>query len=75
MKNSSKGSPERVNPGDRANTIPNIVKITSGSTLDTAEFVINCMGALLKQAPFLPKAFKSPKPQRSLKTHKGRILY
>ena len=32
-------SPERVNPGDRAHRIPDIVKITSGSTPETAEFV------------------------------------
>ncbi len=32
-------SPERVNPGDREHRIPDIVKITSGSTQETAEFV------------------------------------
>lgn len=32
-------SPERVNPGDREHRIPDIVKITSGSTAETAEFV------------------------------------
>ncbi|MBS1504557.1 MAG: nucleotide sugar dehydrogenase, partial [Bacteroidetes bacterium] len=32
-------SPERVNPGDKEHTIPNVVKITSGSTLETANFV------------------------------------
>jgi UDP-N-acetyl-D-galactosamine dehydrogenase len=32
-------SPERVNPGDRQHRIPDIVKITSGSTDETAEFV------------------------------------
>jgi UDP-N-acetyl-D-glucosamine/UDP-N-acetyl-D-galactosamine dehydrogenase len=32
-------SPERVNPGDRVHKIPNIVKITSGSTLQTANVV------------------------------------
>ena len=29
-------SPERVNPGDKVNTLPNIVKITSGCTDETA---------------------------------------
>jgi len=32
-------SPERVNPGDREHRIPDIVKITAGSTPATAEFV------------------------------------
>ena len=32
-------SPERINPGDRQHRLPDIVKITSGSTPDTAEKV------------------------------------
>ncbi|OOF28609.1 Vi polysaccharide biosynthesis UDP-N-acetylglucosamine C-6 dehydrogenase TviB [Salinivibrio sp. IB872] len=34
-------SPERINPGDKVNRLPTIVKITSGSTPETAEFVDN----------------------------------
>ena len=32
-------SPERINPGDSVHRVHNIVKVTSGSTPDTAEFV------------------------------------
>lgn len=32
-------SPERINPGDKKRTLPNITKITSGSTPATADFV------------------------------------
>jgi UDP-N-acetyl-D-galactosamine dehydrogenase len=32
-------SPERINPGDKQRRLTNIVKITSGSTTETAEFV------------------------------------
>ncbi|NOR31722.1 MAG: nucleotide sugar dehydrogenase [Sulfitobacter sp.] len=32
-------SPERINPGDKVNTLETIMKITSGSTRETAEFV------------------------------------
>ena len=32
-------SPERINPGDKKHTITNIMKITSGSTKETANFV------------------------------------
>ena len=32
-------SPERINPGDKVNTLTKIKKITSGSTPETAEFV------------------------------------
>ena len=32
-------SPERINPGDKLHRLETIVKVTSGSTLDAAEFV------------------------------------
>jgi len=32
-------SPERINPGDRQHRLPTIIKITSGSTPETAHFV------------------------------------
>jgi UDP-N-acetyl-D-galactosamine dehydrogenase len=32
-------SPERINPGDSAHSLRNVVKITAGSTPETAEFV------------------------------------
>lgn len=32
-------SPERINPGDKAHRLPNIKKVTSGSTLKAADFV------------------------------------
>ena len=32
-------SPERINPGDKQNTLTNIQKVTSGSTVATADFV------------------------------------
>lgn len=32
-------SPERINPGDKVNTLTKIVKITSGSTAEAADFI------------------------------------
>ncbi len=32
-------SPERINPGDKDHRLPDILKVTSGSTAETAEFV------------------------------------
>ncbi len=32
-------SPERINPGDKAHRLPNITKVTSGSTKETADYV------------------------------------
>ena len=34
-------SPERINPGDKINTLANIKKVTSGSTSETADLVDN----------------------------------
>ncbi|MCK8516988.1 nucleotide sugar dehydrogenase [Methylonatrum kenyense] len=41
-------SPERVNPGDRAHRIPDIVKVTSGSTPKTARFVDELYGRIIR---------------------------
>ncbi|MDR6943455.1 nucleotide sugar dehydrogenase [Mucilaginibacter pocheonensis] len=32
-------SPERINPGDKVHTLTNILKVTSGSTPETADFI------------------------------------
>jgi UDP-N-acetyl-D-galactosamine dehydrogenase len=32
-------SPERINPGDKTHRLPDILKVTSGSTADTAAFI------------------------------------
>ncbi len=41
-------SPERVNPGDRNNTIDKIIKVTSGSTPEAADFVDQIYRAVVK---------------------------
>ncbi|MGE4490500.1 MAG: Vi polysaccharide biosynthesis UDP-N-acetylglucosamine C-6 dehydrogenase TviB [Kiritimatiellales bacterium] len=41
-------SPERINPGDKQRKLTNIVKITSGSTPETADFVDSLYGSILK---------------------------
>lgn len=41
-------SPERINPGDKEHTVENIVKIVSGSTPATADFVEQLYGSVLK---------------------------
>lgn len=41
-------SPERINPGDRTHRLPNIVKITSGSTIDSSKWVDNFYGSIIK---------------------------
>lgn len=41
-------SPERINPGDRKNTLKNIVKITSGSDNKTSKFVDRLYSSIIK---------------------------
>ncbi len=40
-------SPERINPGDKAHRLPNIKKVTSGSTPDVADFVDALYGRII----------------------------
>jgi UDP-N-acetyl-D-galactosamine dehydrogenase len=40
-------SPERINPGDKENTLPNIVKVTSGSTPEAADFIDALYGTII----------------------------
>ena len=40
-------SPERINPGDKVNTLTKIKKVTSGSTSDIADFVDELYGSII----------------------------
>lgn len=40
-------SPERINPGDKEHRLPNIVKVTSGSTPDVADEVDNLYASII----------------------------
>lgn len=40
-------SPERINPGDKVNTLTKIMKITSGSTVDVAKFVDDLYSSII----------------------------
>ena len=40
-------SPERINPGDKVNTLTKIMKVTSGSTPSTAEMVDGLYGSII----------------------------
>ena len=45
-------SPERINPGDHEHRLPTIVKVTSGSTPEIADFVNNLYGAIITAGTF-----------------------
>lgn len=51
-------SPERVNPGDKQHTVENIVKITSGSTRETAETVDSVYREVLENGTYRASSIK-----------------
>lgn len=51
-------SPERINPGDKVNTLTKIVKITSGSTPEIADFIDDLYGSIIKAGTHKAKSIK-----------------
>jgi len=45
-------SPERINPGDKVNTLTKIKKVTSGSTPEIADFVDNLYASIITAGTF-----------------------
>ncbi len=48
-------SPERINPGDKNNSISNIVKVTSGSNYKASRFIDNLYKKIIHAGTFLVK--------------------
>ena len=51
-------SPERINPGDKVNTLTKIIKITSGSTPEIGEFVNELYGSIITAGTHLAGSIK-----------------
>lgn len=51
-------SPERINPGDKVNTLTKIMKITSGSTPETADFVDALYGSIIEAGTYKASSIK-----------------
>jgi UDP-N-acetyl-D-galactosamine dehydrogenase len=51
-------SPERINPGDHEHRLPTIVKVTSGSTPETADFVDQLYGLIITAGTFKASSIK-----------------
>lgn len=51
-------SPERINPGDKEHTVANILKITSGSTPETAEKVNVLYQSIITAGTYLASSIK-----------------
>ncbi|RBO85748.1 Vi polysaccharide biosynthesis UDP-N-acetylglucosamine C-6 dehydrogenase TviB [Marinomonas aquiplantarum] len=51
-------SPERINPGDKVNTLTKIKKITSGSTPEIAKFVDDLYGSIITAGTHIASSIK-----------------
>lgn len=51
-------SPERINPGDKTRTLPNIKKVTSGSTPESAAFINELYQSIIPAGTFLASSIK-----------------
>jgi UDP-N-acetyl-D-galactosamine dehydrogenase len=51
-------SPERINPGDKVNTLTKIRKVTSGSTEEIAEFVDNLYKSIIEAGTYKAASIK-----------------
>jgi len=51
-------SPERINPGDRTRPLTRIVKVTSGSTPEVADFVDALYGRIIEAGTFKAKSIR-----------------
>lgn len=51
-------SPERINPGDKVNTLTKITKITSGSTPDVADLIDNLYSSIITAGTYRAASIK-----------------
>ncbi len=51
-------SPERINPGDKNNRINNITKVTSGSDIDSAEWINSFYASIIEAGTYKAQSIK-----------------
>jgi UDP-N-acetyl-D-galactosamine dehydrogenase len=59
-------SPERINPGDKINTLTKIRKVTSGSTPAIAEFVDNLYGSIIEAGTYKAPSLKVAEASKAI---------
>lgn len=59
-------SPERINPGDKINTLTKIVKVTSGSTSEVAEFVDELYKSIIKAGTYKAPSIKVAEASKAI---------
>ena len=59
-------SPERINPGDKINTLTKIKKVTSGSNTEVAAFIDNLYKSIIKAGTHLAPSIKVAEASKSI---------
>ena len=59
-------SPERINPGDKVNTLTKIVKVTSGSNIKTAKKVDNLYKSIIEAGTYLAPSIKVAEASKAI---------
>lgn len=59
-------SPERINPGDKVNTLTKIVKVTSGSTPEVADFVDDLYKSIIKAGTYKAPSIKVAEASKAI---------
>ena len=59
-------SPERINPGDKLNTLTNIVKVTSGSCKKTAKIVDDLYSEIIDAGTYLASSIKVAEASKAI---------
>ncbi|MBT7623991.1 MAG: nucleotide sugar dehydrogenase [Flavobacteriaceae bacterium] len=59
-------SPERINPGDKINTLTKIIKVTSGSTHDIADFIDKLYSQIIKAGTFKASSIKVAEASKAI---------
>ena len=59
-------SPERINPGDKVNTLTKIKKVTSGSTPETADFVDDLYGSIIEAGTYKATSLKVAEASKAI---------
>lgn len=59
-------SPERINPGDKVNTLTKIKKVTSGSTPEVARFVDNLYRSIIEAGTHMASSIKVAEASKAI---------
>lgn len=59
-------SPERINPGDKVNTLTKIKKVTSGSTPEIAQFVDSLYSSIITAGTYLATSIKVAEASKAI---------